>query len=344
MKCRTWKILAPLSLLLAGPALAEPEAAFEEAERAEQGVRGFSFQPPLGQFVETEPNDAFAAADVIDFSNRRVKEGRITLSVGESDFFQFSAVAGEVVTITTTPLAFLPDSFLEPDTVVSLFNPSQTSIASNDDAGSDFPIANTRGSVVRAVISTTGTHYIRVVGFSGADQGDYMLTVSRASASTVDWTETFNDGSAEADILPIKSVGPTVGLAGTEGANITQDNYRLELTAGDVVTATVTPAGGGLGSPDVSLRVLDPNNTSLVLSTDDFAGGTAIGATVRFRAPRTGTYQLEVRDENDSTFAVYYLITSLIPGQPCPGDSDGSGVVDFVDIVTILQNWLETCP
>ncbi|MDX2113991.1 MAG: hypothetical protein SFZ24_00035 [Planctomycetota bacterium] len=55
-----------------------------------------------------------------------------------------------------------------------------------------------------------------------------------------------------------------------------------------------------------------------------------------------GAYRLIV--SSDCGPAVSNLASLTVIPEPCPGDADGSGVVEFPDIVEVLRNWNSACP
>ena len=110
--------------------------------------------------------------------------GVMGMAAGDTHWWKVSMLAGEVLSAMTTPLATM---FVEPDTVMSIWDSSGVLLARNDDSP-----ANGLGSSVRAFATMDEDFYIAVVGFHSGDQsllgyytssdsteaGPYVLTAS----------------------------------------------------------------------------------------------------------------------------------------------------------------------
>jgi hypothetical protein len=122
-----------------------------------------------------------------------VDGGRLSLFVGggDIDFIGIGdLIAGDVVTITTTPMVDAPD-FEHPDTIAGLFDSTGRDLCIGDDAANNdldnFPKGF--GSLCRLEISADGDYFVGVTGFSitpfdGAhiEEGVYTLTVTVTAA------------------------------------------------------------------------------------------------------------------------------------------------------------------
>ena len=110
-----------------------------------------------------------------------------TTGGGDMDFLRIGALfAGDVVVVLTTPQDDPPD-LQDPDTLVGLFNSTETLLCLYDDAFNNdldfFPKG--MGSLCRLEIPAAGDYFVGVTGdnnsipFDGvhSEEGDYTLTV-----------------------------------------------------------------------------------------------------------------------------------------------------------------------
>jgi hypothetical protein len=115
--------------------------------------------------VETEFNNAFGSADPITRPITLVGTfndvGTLALGDGfDVDFFSIQLMAGETLTLQTTPL---DDSVnFSPDTQIGVFDPSHMEVF-DDDSGPGF------GSLLTYTAPTSGTYYFAVTGWSDDD-------------------------------------------------------------------------------------------------------------------------------------------------------------------------------
>jgi len=106
---------------------------------------------------------------------------------GDIDYIGIGGlVAGDVVTMSTTPLGDPPD-FESPDTIVGLFDSSGTMLCMFDDAYNNQLDAFLMGygSLCRLEIPVDGDYFVGVTGYSESafdgshgEQGSYALTVT----------------------------------------------------------------------------------------------------------------------------------------------------------------------
>ena len=147
--------------------------------------------PAAVVLADQEPsNDSVSTAAIQTTSSAAVtpKGGLFSLTIGDIDFVGIGGLlAGDVVTLLTTPLDDPPD-FEDPDTIVGLFNSAGTELCEGDDAANNnlaIPPALGLGSLCRFEISTAGDYFAGVTGFSPApfdgahfEEGKYSLTVN----------------------------------------------------------------------------------------------------------------------------------------------------------------------
>ena len=316
----------------------------------------------LGSRVDTEPtNDTPAGADLATSSAGNVSRVQAWLDAGDFDHFKitkslFTDPGAFVVLVT--PIELAPGGLSTPDTIVEVFAPNNSLIASDDDSGTDFPAGpGPRGSVVRFVAIDTGDYIIKVRGFSGATSGAYLLTVAQidilANDSFPHWVSDLEGGvPPSAALLDITTNPIMLGLGGSSGLDDI-DFASVDLRRGDIFSVSVVGVEGlnaNFSSPDIILTLLAPDAvTPLVMSSNDTAGqspggnNSGVGGTIRFIAPSTGRYHLRFQSTaNGSGF--YSVVTSVLRADPnCPGDADGSGTVNFNDITTVLANLGAVC-
>jgi len=111
----------------------------------------------------------------------------LTIGGGDIDFIGIGGLlAGDVVTVLTTPLVDAPD-FEIPDTIVGVFDSAGTELCEGDDAFNNdldnFPTGF--GSLCRLQVPADGDYYVAATGFSVVpfdgshlEEGAYSLTVS----------------------------------------------------------------------------------------------------------------------------------------------------------------------
>jgi hypothetical protein len=246
---------------------------------------------PAGAFVDDEPaNDSIATAAI-----QMVKTGVITTQGGELSFDPTDTdylgvgglVAGDIVTVSTTPLDDSP-SLEDPDTIVGLFKFDSTMICVNDDAyNNDLdPFPTGFGSLCRFDIREDGDYFVGLTGFSAVpfdgnhvQSGNYEVTVTVTSAGTPDPAsvltddEPANDSIAGAAIQMVKS-----GAVTTEGGKfslVAGDTDYLGvggLRAGDIITISTTPLDDppDLRDPDTMVGLFKPDGTKLCVGDDAF--------------------------------------------------------------------------
>ena len=148
--------------------------------------------PAAALLVDHEPSNNHVSTATIEFIPSGVVTtdgGKFSLSVGggDSDLIGIGDLfAGDVVTVSTTPLGDPPD-FEDPDTIVGIFSFTGTELCVGDDAlNNDLdPFPTGFGSLCRFEIKTNGDYWVGVTGFSPnpfdgshLEEGRYTLTVT----------------------------------------------------------------------------------------------------------------------------------------------------------------------
>jgi hypothetical protein len=251
------------------------------------------------------------------------------------DFFAVPLLADEVLLGMATPVANLPSGFDIPDTLASVFDAGVMRTFSDDDGANDPTPAAIRGSLFRARATRSGVHHIGVTGyydaeFDGAASGDthaetgaYWLTVGRVNPAIPGGgfldTDPANQTTAGADTI-VFGPGTNAAVAVSRlAAGGDVDFYRLELLAGDVLSAMTAPLGSlptDYTVPDTMLGLFDSSGSLLFFDDDsgdignDPAGLLAsdspfddiFGSALRAEITASGTYYLAVTGFGDDNF------------------------------------------
>jgi hypothetical protein len=206
------------------------------------------FAAPVGALLtDDEPNDTIADAaenaHIVKTGPVTTDAGELELVAGDIDFLGISALsAGDIVTVTTTPLEDPPD-FEQPDTIVGLFDSTATDPTTmilcrgdntrNDDL-QNCPGGNCvgRGSLCRFLIEAPGDYYVGVTGFRPKNPGGCVPGVNCISFP-------FDGGIGG---TPCEESG---------GDSLTCGSYQLTIgiSAGPTATPTSTPTATPTPTP-----------------------------------------------------------------------------------------------
>jgi hypothetical protein len=128
-------------------------------------------------FTEVEPNNTLATAQLISDpgSVQTVINGQRQFSDASDDFFRFSVAANTSLQIVSTSSVSLADS------IMGLYNPAGTLVASNDDAAV--------GNTMSAISFQVGAGGLYTVGFSGFNAG--LLACGAGITSCYDTNDDF---------------------------------------------------------------------------------------------------------------------------------------------------------
>jgi hypothetical protein len=148
---------------------------------------------PAGALLtDQEPsNNSIATAAIQMTGDLRVSSdvGVFAFRVGggDTDYLGIGGLrAGDVVTVSTTPLVDPPD-FESPDTIVGVFNSNETMLCVFDDAYNNqlTEFLMGFGSLCRLEIPADGDYFVGVTGYSAApfdgahfEEGSYSLTLA----------------------------------------------------------------------------------------------------------------------------------------------------------------------
>jgi hypothetical protein len=109
-------------------------------------------------FLELESNNTFATGQLLSFHDGIIEITGSRVGDASADFYRFFATAGDVITaLTNSPTG----ACITQDPMHGLFNPSGSSVISDDDSGS-----GCNSSLAAFNISTTGLWGLGIVGFN----------------------------------------------------------------------------------------------------------------------------------------------------------------------------------
>ncbi len=146
-------------------------------------------QPAGSVLTDDEPSNDFistTAIQIVPSSAVTPDGGNFTLVFDDTDYLGIgNLVVGDIVTVSTTPL---DDAvFSDPDTVIGLFNSSETKKCEGDDSLNNELVSPSGGfgSLCRFEIDSAGTWFVGVTGFSldpfvdpHVENGAYQLLVT----------------------------------------------------------------------------------------------------------------------------------------------------------------------
>ena len=279
-----------------------------------------------------------------------------TLSPNDTQFYPLGELnVGEVVFGITTPVSGLPNDFDMPDTDVATFfeddvGPGDLSwlwLTANDDSEADNNVSSDSfGSLFRLEAKFQDRYTVGVTGFDDffegtghSQQGDYLLTMGHVDPLSPGGdfadTDATNSALGGADLLTLGTFDSQVAV-NTLASDTTGDVdfYRIDLSAGDVLTVMTAPLASlsdDFDSPDTMIIMFDSAGT--ILFDDDQAGGPfsdlaadtfstteANGSALHFLAPATDTYYFAVTGFDDPTaigdhnwVGDYALLVSRVP-------------------------------
>jgi serralysin len=197
-------------------------------------------------------------------------------TLGDRDWYRVNLTAGVTYTIQTSSTGGATDAFLY------LRDPSGASILTSDDDGGD-----SVNSLISFTATTTGVYFIEAGTYNDDTTGSYNLFV----AAAVPLGDSVAGSTATTAILAV--AGAVNGNIDSSGD---RDYYAITLTAGETYlfrTSSTTPLTGTApaGALDTVLTLRDA--AGVQLATNDDAGEYDYSA-IRFTAPTTGTYYLDV--------------------------------------------------
>lgn len=208
-------------------------------------------------------------------------------AAGDSDWFEINLIAGETYTFTV----YLPPAGLA-DSILNLRDNMGVLITTNDDANLQ---AGLRYSEIRFTATQTDTFYLDVTGFANAT-GAYVISSSRPFEDIV------GDSPATAGSIV---VGDDAIIGELEEIG-DRDWFSVTLVAGETYEIRTAPTNGG-NDVDTTLTLRDANGNVIAFNDDRI--GTY--SEIRFTAPTSGTFYLDVGAWGDSEQGAYQIIAAL---------------------------------
>lgn len=271
--------------------------------------------------AETEPNNTPATAMPLGTTPVRVRADlyRAPFSAGvDVDVYSFAATAGDRV-YAATMTGFSAGST---DTILDILAPDGTTIIETDEE--DGQVSRSASNIAGTVLTTTGTHYVRVLQFTRTSlEGTirpYDLYVRVLSGSPTAETEpNNNDGTTPPALAPNGWMSGAITPAGDT------DTYLLNANAGDTIVAIldVDPErdapewNGRVGIGIFNSFFLTSDGSSVGEILDDANPSEAFFMTVQ----TTGAYQVFVDECTIAPCAptgaatnTYHLSAFVIPG------------------------------
>jgi hypothetical protein len=256
---------------------------------------------PVGSLAESEANDDTASADAIVYGD--VVSGSI--DGGDVDFFSFTGEAGDIIRVSwfeqgasEVNADFMSISLMLDDATAVQRAVSFTSVNSL--------------AVLRAILPSSGTFYLRVTPEGGSMTYTFQLTRFRDATYETE----ANDTTATADPFPGSG-----RVAGAINSSSDADVFSFSVLVGDVVTFSVHagPGSSSNGFPSHSrytsmIAALLPNlqvvsfggtvqgsipYSASVFSGESIANGVAT-TELTFVALTSGTYYLRITSSNGS--------------------------------------------
>jgi len=259
-----------------------------------------------GTFVETEPNNTPATANLI------VPEVTIrgTLTpTGDVDFFAFEGRAGQHVTIDVDAQSLTPKS--PADTVVTLFDPDGRQVIENDDES-----AETRDAFVRFTLPATGRYLFRIrdAAYRGGPNFAYRARVALTGGSPSD---RFTESEPNNTLAQANAITPNVTIRGALTPAGDVDFFSFQATAGqrvriDIAAKTLTPPSAA----DTVVALFDSSGRKLAENDDREAG--QLDSLLEFTLPAAGRYAFSIRDfgNKGGPNFTYEATVSLTGGAP----------------------------
>ena len=267
---------------------------------------------------ESEPNDTFGTATTLTVVDKTaIATGKI--SVGDADYYSFTAAAGSRVWITADSGGVQNVGATSRDTVIDLLNTNGTTVIESDDNdgtgnGGDGMVETLDASAIAgATLVTGGTYYVRVRESTGTGVVDpYTLFVTITDTAAVPETEP-NDTSATAN--PIANATVRSGELAPKVNNFkdTYDYYSFNANAGDRVHISADADPERDFGTSLVVELHDPAN-NLLLKMDSSTVTTAAAEAANFNITATGTYFVLVRHSSAVGIGTYHLMVAVRDG------------------------------
>jgi hypothetical protein len=217
---------------------------------------------------------------------RTLREERVTLDRRRTEMrYPVDLSAGDILVASTFALT------AELDTTLSLVDANGAILAQNDDAA-----VGSFNSQIVYQIAAGGRYEVVASTYGGAGAGDFIFSLAL-------------DPNAEAPFNFSSIEGTEIARHEAELNDVQSSAvYRLELTAGQTLFATVDTISGNL---DPVLRLSGPDGHPVAINDD--RGDGSLNSALAYTAPVAGTYVLEVaRFRQSPSSGGYRLVMSSV--------------------------------
>ena len=259
-----------------------------------------------------EPNETLSAA--IAITSGVTNSAAISTST-DIDYYK----------ITTTATSNIVYNLVGPSGVdydLYIYNSAGTQIGSS--------LGTTATETVSLSSQATGTYYIKIIGYSGANSAT-CYTI-KATATTVTSCISAYDVSANGTTSGAAVIPFNTNITGLISPSGDIDNYKFAITTGGTITITLTTLPG-----DYDLKLLNSAGTQVGISQNGSTTSESIGYTAA-----AGTYYAQVYGYNgaNSSTSCYTLKVALgTASKPDISVTTGKGVIKvYPNPVTNILN------
>jgi len=197
--------------------------------------------------------------------------------------YEFEGRAGEVIAVEMTRTSG------DLDTLLEVVGANGQVIASNDDIDS----GNRNSRIAAATLPADGLYTIRATRYSGANGisvGGFRLTLTLVSSAGGGQGNAAGVGAPPTLDVPYQQIAYEQTVTGQIADDTTPRYYLFAGTQGDLVSAHLTPTGGGI-VPVVRFYDTDLNELSRSVTNDDGSASVYLAITT------TGWYLVEAASQ-----------------------------------------------
>lgn len=230
-----------------------------------------------------EPNDSYDAATNLGTLGDRTESGLSIHAASNNDYFRFTAAASGTVSIT---ISF---DQARGDVDAILVNNDRVIIAN---------AATTNGTErLTAPVAAGRTYFMKVLGYNGATQPAYSISVDGPNATTPTPTGDTDDQTREARAI---AIGATV--SDSVGTSTDVDLYKFTAAAGQRLAFDVDRASGS--SLNSFIRVFNSAGSRITSNDNRAAPGEILGTDsyLEYTFTTAGTYYVGVSGSPNASY------------------------------------------